>query len=352
MPLLESQLVHPVRLALESIPREYPHASQGTLYSQASVQSPRELWPVFFGCYDWHSAVHNHWQIVRFLRAMPHAPLADEVVSLLTWQFQPQQFAQEVAYLRRNPLFEMPYGVAWALLLCAEVEQLSQESGTWRSASRSWNTHLAPLREVALDNTLAWLDGLLVPNRAGAHANTAFACGLMFDAASVISTSLPRDSAGVASTKVIQAIVSLFHRCFIACPRIPVACEPLGYDFLSPRLCEVDLARRIVPPEEFAAWIADSISELLSLRPVQLVRPEDGQQSHFDGLNISRAWMLASIADALRSDGALKAQLHELAKQHADAGLAGSSHHHYSGQHWLGSYSMYWLTRGSDEVTK
>ncbi|CAF4444041.1 unnamed protein product, partial [Rotaria magnacalcarata] len=29
--------------------------------SDADIQAPHNLTPAFFGCFDWHSAVHGHW---------------------------------------------------------------------------------------------------------------------------------------------------------------------------------------------------------------------------------------------------------------------------------------------------
>src|SRR4051794_21491871 len=53
------------QVAMESILKESPHfpvAVHGT-----RVRHTRKIHPVFFGCYDWHSAVHNHWLLVRLL---------------------------------------------------------------------------------------------------------------------------------------------------------------------------------------------------------------------------------------------------------------------------------------------
>ena len=333
----EAQIDRCVRLGLLCIPREYPHAAQGMQLSEADVRTPSQHWPVFFGCYDWHSAVHNHWQLVRALRVRPQAAWASEVAELLVLQLQPSALAQEAAFLRRFTTFEMPYGVAWLHLLCAEVHALAQASSPWAKVAARWEQALAALHEVACANTLAYWRSLVVPNRAGAHANTAFAAGLMLDAARMQTT-----SHAVATE---SEIASYFERHVRWSERMSARCEPLGYDFLSPTLCEADLARRLLPASEFAVWLGEACGDINELRPPKPVRPEDGQQSHFDGLNISRAWMLANIADALPDGDERVASLHELAQLHASEGLAGDSHQHYSGQHWLGSFAMYLLTR-------
>lgn len=325
-----------VQLGLACIPREYPHASQGMLLSAADVRTPRELWPVFFGCYDWHSAVHNHWQLVRALRVMPGAPWAGDAAALLSSQLQPEKLTREAEYLDRFVGFEMPYGIAWLLTLCAEVEMMARTDAILAEQARGWGAGLAPLHAIACRNTIAYWRALVVPNRAGAHANTAFAAGLMLDAV--------RLQRAAQSGGIEDAIRAYFDRSVRVAPRIDIHAEPLGYDFISPSLCEADLASRLMDEHVFRAWVTQACVHVRNLQPPVPARPEDGQQSHFDGLNISRAWMLRRIASRLRSDDAWQADLLRAADAHAAAGLSGASHLHYSGQHWLGSFAMYLLT--------
>ena len=56
------------RLAIENIGREYPNAPGHLLRSADDLRPPRELHPAFFGSWDWHSSVHQHWLLVRLLR--------------------------------------------------------------------------------------------------------------------------------------------------------------------------------------------------------------------------------------------------------------------------------------------
>ncbi len=337
---ISSGITRCVQLGLMCIPREYPHAAQGMQQSSDDARTPRALWPVFFGCYDWHSAVHNHWQLVRALRVTPQAAWTSDAVASLDEQLQPVNLAVEAAYLRRFAGFEMPYGIAWLHVLCAEVDLLSRASSPHAALAATWGASLAPLHQVACENALSYWRNLVMPNRAGAHANTAFAAGLMLDAA--------RTHSSRHSTEIERAIVKYVHESVLHAPRIDSRLEPLGYDFISPSLCEADLARRVLDRDSFRAWIAPSIPQILLLQPPVPQRPEDGQQSHFDGLNISRAWMLRSIAAALPRNDPWVVQLRATADMHALAGLAGTSHQHYSGQHWLGSFAMYLLTLHSE----
>ena len=60
-------------LALTCLHQEYPNKIAHELDSDADVRAPRQLYPAFHGCYDWHSAVHGHWLLVRLIRQFPAA---------------------------------------------------------------------------------------------------------------------------------------------------------------------------------------------------------------------------------------------------------------------------------------
>ena len=58
-------------IALSGVTREYPNAPGHVLADSRDIKSPRALHPAFYGCFDWHSAVHTHWMLVRLLRMFP-----------------------------------------------------------------------------------------------------------------------------------------------------------------------------------------------------------------------------------------------------------------------------------------
>jgi len=47
-------------LALSHVTREYPNKLEHVLTGPCDLRSPRELHPVFYGSYDWHSCVHGY----------------------------------------------------------------------------------------------------------------------------------------------------------------------------------------------------------------------------------------------------------------------------------------------------
>ena len=132
--------------------------------------------------------------------------------------------------------------------------------------------------------------------------------------------------------------------------------EPSGEDFLSPCLMEADLMRRILPRDEFARWL----SEFLPVIPIDgsgdwlatgiVNDPTDGKLVHLDGVNLSRAWNLESLASALPVGDVRIPALLAASEIHAQAGIANVSAEHYAGSHWLASFATYLVTkRGKQE---
>jgi hypothetical protein len=96
--------------------------------------------------------------------------------------------------------------------------------------------------------------------------------------------------------------------------------------------------RRVLSPDEFAAWLAEFLPDFSRLAPVVSPDRSDPKFSHLDGLNLSRAWMLRGIAGG-RED------LLSLAERHARAGLAAVTGEHYEGAHWLATFAVYLLAK-------
>ncbi|MGQ9917663.1 MAG: DUF2891 family protein [Bryobacteraceae bacterium] len=85
------------RQALECVHREYPNKIAHVLDSDADARPPHELRPAFYGCYDWHSAVHGQWQLARL---HPYEPFAPEARRALTRSLTAEKLAAEARYLQ------------------------------------------------------------------------------------------------------------------------------------------------------------------------------------------------------------------------------------------------------------
>jgi Protein of unknown function (DUF2891) len=223
----------------------------------------------------------------------------------------------EAAYMSSRKSFERPYGLAWLLQLGVEL----------RESKSPLAEHLAPLEAVAIERIKTWLPKLSHPVRTGEHSQTAFALGLMLDAA--------RQAKDDAFAGLLAQRARDFY---FNDTRAPLNYEPGGQDFLSPALAEADIMRRVLAPPEFAKWFRRFLPKV-QLTPAVVTDPTDGQLAHLDGLNLSRAWMLEGIASAYP-----KPELIRLAAAHREAGVKAVSNVHYEGAHWLGTFAMYLVT--------
>ncbi len=113
---------------------------------------------------------------------------------------------------------------------------------------------------------------------------------------------------------------------------------------------EADLMRRVLPAENFAQWLHAFLPDLHKHEPQSLLEPAhvsdrtDPKIVHLDGLNLSRAWCMKSIAAGLNRDHKARAQLLKSANRHTADALKNIRSGDYAGEHWLGSFAVYLLT--------
>jgi hypothetical protein len=315
-------------LALACIHREYPtKLGQHVLNSDADVRPARELTPAFYGCYDWHSAVHGHWMLIRLARTFPGEALAARVKHAVGRNLTAENLKREEEYLKGEgrESFERPYGLAWLLQLAAELR-------AWNDAGAASLTPLAGIVEQRLQH---WLRKLSHPVRSGEHSQSAFSFGLMLDYARACDRG-----------EFAQLLEAKIREFYSGDRNGPLAYEPSGEDFLSPCLAEADVMRRVMRCAEFADWLEQFLPQI-PLRPAQAPDASDPKLAHLDGLNLSRAWMLRGILQALPKGDARIFSLQAAADEHAAAGLASVSGALYEGAHWLGTFAVYLLTESA-----
>lgn len=326
-------------LALNCIRREFPNKPGHVINDAAEVQNPASLHPAFFGCFDWHSAVHGNWMLVRLLKMFPDFSRSDEIRSVLSENLTEENIASEVRYFQQpnRKSFERTYGWAWLLKLAEELYEWEDADG------KRWAQNLQPLVDIIVERYLDFLPRQTYPIRRGVHPNTAF--GL----------ALPLDYARVAGHSELEDMVikrSLFY--FAKDTRCPAAWEPDGDDFFSRSLIEADLMRRVLSPAEFMDWFHRFLPDLSKGRPESLLHPADVSDrsdpkiGHLDGLNLSRAWCMNGIASALSQDDPVRPILQQSAARHAEATLPHIASGHYTGEHWLASFAVYLLSSDSD----
>ena len=131
-------------VALGHVTREYPNKLDHVLAGPEDARGPRDLHPVFYGSFDWHSCVHGYWMLAHLYRRFPGMPCAGAIRTLFDAHLVPERIAGECAYLARPSArgFERPYGWAWLLKLAAELALHDTPEG------RGWSAALDPLARV------------------------------------------------------------------------------------------------------------------------------------------------------------------------------------------------------------
>ncbi len=313
------------RIALGHVTREFPHKLDHVLDAPDDARTPRDLHPIFFGSFDWHSCVHGWWLLLRLARRFPGHAAAAKTRQLAETLFTPGNVAAETAYLARPSSrgFERPYGWAWLLALHDEAAQADDAA---------LEQVLAPLARAFAARFHAFLPLQTYPIRTGAHGNWAFALAL---------------AAGWARRFDPELLAAFAARArdWYGDDRDAQAWEPDGDAFLSPTLIEALAMARLLPADQFRSWFGAFLPGAAQRRPASLFTPatvsdrSDGKLAHLDGLNLSRAWCWHGIGAALAADDPARPAIVASAHDHLAAGLphiAGD----YAGEHWLASFAL------------
>jgi hypothetical protein len=310
-------------IALGHVTREYPHKLDHVMDGPEDVLGPRELHPIFFGSFDWHSCVHGWWLMLRLRRLFPDLAEARRIEALAEEMLTAGKVSGELDYLDRaySGGFERPYGWAWLLALHREAQ---------RHEDQPWGEELAPLASAFAERFSIFLPKLTYPIRTGTHFNTAFALILALEWAE-------------ANDPALAALIRERALAWYGEDRAYHGWEPGGDDFLSGGLTEALLMRRLLPPGEFSAWFDRFLPDATVGVPRSLFTPafvsdrSDGKIAHLDGLNLSRAWCWRGLAEAM--EPAMADLLRRTADEHLDASfpnVAGD----YMGEHWLASFAL------------
>jgi hypothetical protein len=326
--------------AVANVQRDFPVHWTHFVHSAEELVPQRTRHPVFAGSYDWHSCVHQTWLIVRLLRLRPDLPDATEAATVLDRLVTVEGCQTEAEFFRSPPgaHWERPYGWAWLIVLDVELRVWAAEDPSARAVD--WSKNLSPLAEVIRERCLDWVRGAQLPTRVGTHTNTAFALGLVLDAATASSDAELAEACAAAATRWYSE------------DRDYGAYEPDAADFLSPALVEADLMRRVLDQAAFTTWFEGFLPNLDTPRwavlrePVPVADPTGLFGSHLSGLALSRAWCWAAIGAALPEGHRFAELATHAADVHRETGWGYVFGHGYAADHWLGTFASY-LTFGA-----
>ncbi|WNP32722.1 DUF2891 domain-containing protein [Enterobacter kobei] len=327
MELTQHQADAFARMPLTYLRQEYPNHIMHLLNDEGDVLSPRAMHPIFYGCFDWHSAVHGYWLLLRCVRLYPELPCRDDIVALFDEHITEENVAQELAYFNApfRASFERPYGYGWLLALAHELKLSSLPQ------AQRWHQVLEPLTQDIRNRLMDYLSKLTYPIRVGTHYNTAFALALGLDYARAL-TDRPLE----------QAILDAATRFYQADTDYPAHYEPGGDEYISGALTEALLMSKVADnfPTWFDRFLPDVKSVSALMNPAEVSDRTDPKIAHLDGLNLSRAWCMKHIAKALPENHPAQEPLREAVDRHLAASVPHVVGSHYSGGHWLASFAL------------
>lgn len=325
--LNEQQAAHIFSLPNHCIMVEYPNKLGQVLGSDTDLKSPKQLRPIFYGCFDWHSAVHGYWSIVELMQKYPALDSIGSVRATLNQHITADKVATELAFFNdpNNKNFERTYGWAWLF-------KLQESLAKWNDTdAQKWKANLQPLVDLLVKRYQEYLPKLVFPLREGMHNNSAFGLSLSLDYAR-----------SVKDTSFENSIVEHSKRLFQNDKGCTLSYEPNGYDFLSPCLEEAYLMSKVLSAGAYESWLKDFLPQLFEkdfdLQPTIVKDRSDGHLVHLDGLNYSRAACLYGISKAIPELSHLK----KIANAHIAFSLPNlSAKDDYMGSHWLGTFALY-----------
>ena len=318
-------------LPLECIEIEYPNKLNQVISDSMELLGPKDLHPIFYGCFDWHSSVHGHWLLARVMNKFPDTDLSKKIVTLFDRQFTVPKAQVELLYftLKHNKSFERTYGWAWLLKLYAELSQSPLD------ADHGWSKNLKSLVGNTVKSYKEFLPKLVYPIRVGEHTNTAFGLSLALDYARIVG-----------DTEFEELIVERSKDFYLNDEGCPLTWEPSGFDFISPCLQEAELMSKVLKEKEFKKWSENFLPDLyesgFTLEPGKVLDRTDGKLVHLDGLNFSRAWCFYGLGIAQPK---YKDQFLALGDQHINASYDQVVGSDYMGSHWLASFLVYALEK-------
>lgn len=335
--LSDEQVAAFAKLAMRGIEQQFPNKPSNVMRGEQDVLSPKEMHPVFYGCFDWHSSVHGHWLMIRLLKTYPGSSVDAEMRELLNRQLTVEKLLKEAKYfdIDSNKSFERMYGWAWVYRLAAELHEWDDADG------KKWAKNLRPLEQKLVQLAKDYLPKLTFPIRTGQHPDTGFALAQALDYARTVG-----------DNEFVSQIEQFAREKYTADYDYPARYEPSGHDFFSTCLNEADLMRRVLDNQEFSDWLTKFLPELdrpdgtakSLLTPAEVSDVTDGKLVHLAGLNFNRGWTQAGILSKLPENDSRRAILETSIAAHREAGLKYVFSGSYEGEHWLATFAVYLLT--------
>ena len=325
------------QLSLDCTNKPNPHYYYNVLRQPGDTQTPEDLWPAFYGCYDWHSAVHNHWALVKLLKTYPQIPEATAIREKLNQSFTEDNINREFLYFQNNKeqyIFEFPYGQGWLLKVAEELKSWNDPD------AQRWLENLAPLHKLcAAAAQVIWKD-IDEVNLSGSHDAPSLNLSFALDYARAFG-----------DEDLLKVVLKASKKFYGKMTKAPLRAEPFEYDFMSASLLVTDLMRKVYDQETYLKWLkgfAPGLMDATSVaKDLQIKKTDkhDGYESHWDGYHLNRIWCLNGMLQLQAEflDAETKAIWVKSMNDMWDYAQESIGKGNYDIDHWLSSFSVFAL---------
>jgi hypothetical protein len=328
------------KISLNCTESTSPHFYEGYKEYNKIVDSTtsKDIWPSFYGCFDWHSSVHNHWCLIKTLKNHPNIPEAKEIKKRLEIAFSTENITYEYYFLSQNEqgYFEFPYGQSWFLKLADELKNWNDPM------AKKWLGQINPLLKFIEENHLKCWTNTPKVNISGSHDSPALGISFALDY-----------SRSFGKKKLETELTKAAKKYYLNLENAPISMEPVEYDFMSGSLLIADLMRKVLPKNKYAKWLLKFTPELFDIKLVEQalkinkIEVHDGYESHWDGFHLNRIWclngMLKSLPESALSEP-VKTKWHKSMNEMWDYAQQSIGKGNYDVDHWLSSFSVFALS--------
>jgi hypothetical protein len=337
--LTESGASYFAKLSLQCADKQSPHFYEKYKehYEIVDSTTSKDLWPSFYGCFDWHSSVHNHWCMIKLLKNHPSIPEAALIRARLNEAFSVENMKYEAFFLSQNEegYFEFPYGQSWFLKLADELKSWNDQD------AKKWLKNSEPLLVLIEENHLKYWNATPSVKISGSHDSPAMGISFALDY-----------SRSFKKKKLEKTLLAAAKKYYLTIENAPILSEPVEYDFMSGTLLIADLMRKVLSGKECAAWLSKFTPELVDESRAHLalkinkIEVHDGYESHWDGFHLNRIWCLNGMLISLPKKSmspSLKGKWTNAMNEMWDYAQLSIGKGNYDIDHWLSSFSVFAL---------
>ncbi len=293
---------------------------------------------VFYGCYDWHSAVHAHWAVFRADLKGGGIKLA-ATAKVVDARFTADSLAKIKKDLVEKKVdgkdYEMPYGRAWFLRLASEHE-------TWAKAKGIADPQrLRELGDFVAQSLMTFYAANAPSPKKTDYSNDSWSMAQLL--------AWFRHTGDAASEELVQAMLKTN---FVDKPLTWADSNDTDPNaFFSLYWNWVYALTGALGPEAAIAAVDPDALPADALTPIPAPVSNANDDVHHLGINWSRAWGIKALArDVIAVRGASDPMAQKLISAYYEHVKAGRARHnqykdnYYAYSHWVPQFGIYGIT--------